>query len=590
MRPYSILHDVITKTIHPPIGGIVAEKATTTKTFKKVFQSSKLNLYIWRPIPPPGFVCMGDVASGSNVIPLFSVVCIPESWVKECPIGSRLFSSLKGGDDFKTHSFSIWEVSNNTGAFFGAPSINKMLPESSELPEKVEYTGVAKGYQFITKITNYLYGEWDMSRPILSQSSLSWTKTILEALLDNKYSRKFLFTEDLYLKLVRFLFSSSSPNVFLIVPILITMIRVSEEEMFNFSFESKLGCLSETFLAVTEPFKFDLANLNLRDGYSALMDLVVELLRLENRKDKLLDDTPDSIFKESSPHSPLNGLLHWTASTYDTEQSNKKTSKLFSPAKTFDILVDDQFEKSFTDSSNLKRSKSYKWWDRKKLFIESDPFIKKNILEDEENNINKLRHVLAFFETINTNNSSKDIYSFIPVNYSSKLAKIWLDHISRCAFEESTHPLNRDSKPSSSTFYKEFHFPGALKMHVSFDRRCSLLKGCKLSFTSSTSTKIFTHLTTKEEWAKGLNIGSDNLKVSLENVSEDEPGKVEEEMWGWSFLLYAQGTLYENLSLEVKLRETSTIESPQKQVFFYLAFFFSIILLLIYILLVKKIF
>jgi hypothetical protein len=105
-----------------------------------------------------------------------------------------------------------------------------------------------------------------------------------------------------------------------------------------------------------------------------------------------------------------------------------------------------------------------------------------------------------------------------------------------------------------------------------------LSKGCKLTFTSSTSTKIFTHLTTKEEWTKGLNIGSDNLKVTFDNFAEEESDKIEE-VWGWSFLLYAQGTLYENLSLEVKLREPSTIESPQKQVyFFYIPLFLEYII------------
>ena len=103
--------DIVTTTGRQPRGAILVDKQHSKPpvTYKKVFAGPKLNLIIWRPIPPPGYVALGDVAVSpiSHAIPSLQLIaCVPLWAVKKCPLGMRVIS--RGSGDPKIPTISLW--------------------------------------------------------------------------------------------------------------------------------------------------------------------------------------------------------------------------------------------------------------------------------------------------------------------------------------------------------------------------------------------------------------------------------------------------------------------------------------------------
>ena len=56
-------------------------------------QPSYINATIWEPIPPPGYICLGDYAwYGNNPPSKDSIRCIPKKCVKKLPLGNKIWS------------------------------------------------------------------------------------------------------------------------------------------------------------------------------------------------------------------------------------------------------------------------------------------------------------------------------------------------------------------------------------------------------------------------------------------------------------------------------------------------------------------
>ena len=79
-------------------------------------QSDQNHVSLWEPVPPPGYVCLGDVAeSGSNPPDTNKIRCIPKK-CKKIPLGNKFWDP--SGMEEKTINQKTLEKSNTHSSLF----------------------------------------------------------------------------------------------------------------------------------------------------------------------------------------------------------------------------------------------------------------------------------------------------------------------------------------------------------------------------------------------------------------------------------------------------------------------------------------
>ena len=194
---YCSLGDLVTTRNCPPVGVVVVreDQCKPPTSYKKVLTSSKLSLSVLRPVPPEGYACLGDVvldsSSGSAAsVPAHACGCLPLWALRDSRLGAKMFHSKKGGGDTKHYAASLWAVANDLGTFFGSPSDSQRLPSGASSPDGIDVTGVGRPLTLKIEFQNITSGEWTSERDVSNAPSLSWSKFLLEFLLDDPSSRK----------------------------------------------------------------------------------------------------------------------------------------------------------------------------------------------------------------------------------------------------------------------------------------------------------------------------------------------------------------------------------------------------------------
>jgi hypothetical protein len=124
-------------------GGMTVAKAAPASTafanptgYYRIWTSSSTgsdqNGYFWRPVPPAGYVSMGDVVTGTDNAPsLTAVVCVRSDLVVPASIGAQLWNSAytqnnyNGGVDFSAYQIDAPPGAINLGGFVANASYEK---------------------------------------------------------------------------------------------------------------------------------------------------------------------------------------------------------------------------------------------------------------------------------------------------------------------------------------------------------------------------------------------------------------------------------------------------------------------------------
>jgi len=278
---FCFAYDIISSSKEPPVGAILLKisECKPAMHLKKVFTSTKLNLSVWRPIPPDGYSSLGDIASVGNQCPEVCVLCPLAAVVRDASIGKKVLSSPRGGSGLKPFPISIWEVNGCCiGAFLGSPSLHR----SADVPPVgCEISGVGRPLNlYFSCSDSIISGDWTNEFEVLHRSSISWTKYMVERLLSNDSTKDLLLKSSVFTHLVKFFLSKSSPKVLLIVPTLISLLRSSR----NAKITMPLHLLDQACRDIFKRaygMKVELVKGNISDGILLLTDLIIEVKRTE---------------------------------------------------------------------------------------------------------------------------------------------------------------------------------------------------------------------------------------------------------------------------------------------------------------------
>tara|TARA_Y100000310_G_scaffold306227_1_gene347143 strand:+ start:488 stop:1282 length:795 start_codon:yes stop_codon:yes gene_type:complete len=112
---------------------LLATRGAHPIDYRKIWDSSELNppprtpLSIWKPIPPSGYIALGDVAHNDLEEPsINTIMCVPINCLTKSSIKKREFKYEPRKEE---EHLSIWNVSNR-GFFFANDSVDK--PEIRE--------------------------------------------------------------------------------------------------------------------------------------------------------------------------------------------------------------------------------------------------------------------------------------------------------------------------------------------------------------------------------------------------------------------------------------------------------------------------
>jgi hypothetical protein len=571
--------DIIVSSKQIPLGALLVDRrhCQPAKSFSKVF-STDSKLFIWRPVPPTGYVAMGDWATTTSTNPSTDTcMCLPLWAVSQCTLDKRVFTSRKamsiGGKD-KNCAAAIWTTSSGLGTFVANPteSLRGEISKTETDVDVVVYGYTLKEHQSIISI---MAGEWIREDVVSTHGSLSWCNCILRNALNHPMTRKYAVTTAMFTLLVNYLKSSLAPNPFKAVDMLVQLIRsayCSNYALVTLPI-SELDSLCKSVLAKAVSKK-DKGGL-LSDQLFALVDLVVEVIIVQFADGSDGDGTiRNSSAAQSSKHSS-EGVLRGFPSV--------------GCAKEFTEPVVDSNEGVFSDDKAisagiLNSPESCNWWEHRRIpayLVNSARMLALKKLEPiflKDPPLRKLKYAIKFFTALESlRNDAKLKRVMFP---KRMICKLWFDYISGCICDESSHPYNEDT-----TYHRTICVPGADKMVITFDKRCSLGPGATLTlrndeescvFSSSTltwTTHTFLGDTVIVDFVVGLQRGRElrspqaepsntvrddtaesqflggpekAIPISEEHAAEpaNEPVRIGEE-WGWSIIVNAMGPIFE---------------------------------------------
>jgi hypothetical protein len=219
--------DIITLTKQVPLGALVVcdMLCVSPVSYDLVFACSKSRISIWRPVPPDGYVALGDVywdSTDEGNPPWTSLCsCLPLSAVKKTSLGERIVMH-KITTDNKSVRVGIWSLGTYHGLFRGSMTVDASSIDSTSL------------YTFGVDIGNELTGEWSSEKEIISKPSLSWSCEVLDFLFkdniisgggfDDIFSNPSVFS-----KIIDYVSCGSCPSPLKLIPILIKYVQISAE-------------------------------------------------------------------------------------------------------------------------------------------------------------------------------------------------------------------------------------------------------------------------------------------------------------------------------------------------------------------------
>ncbi|RYH29209.1 hypothetical protein EON65_09335 [archaeon] len=527
--------DILATSPHPPPRGILVHKSqcAAPSGFNLVFSSPKTNLLVWRPIAPEGYVALGDlVCSGSHPSPapsVSTVVCLPLWALKECDLRECIMTFKRVGEGKNLTTASLWTIDHNFGLFFGSPyesrsSLAKRSPE-------FKCNGVGKSFTLATDVDSLVFAEWFKEEHVLRSPSLSWIVQLIGTLLEYSEWQPVVLTKDIFNTLVGYLKSSMAVFPHKVVSLLIQMVRLSGKQGVDLG----LGDLRSLCKAIlTEASTIMQKKSEIPKVLMSLIDLVIEIQTVNVVESSMKDCV--------------------TVSRSIEKEKNRLFLRNESKEERSD-LVDSKEESS--ESVEAKCTK--KWWERDSVSPQDMKVfrvIKYDNLDSiffKESALLKLKQVLKFLHAINIPTNPDQPLDSFPVKLDRSFpklmtSKLWFEKVSLSTMVESQHPY-RDRR-----YHRVVHFPGAEKLTVTFDSRCSFCNGDKLLIKGGTAEVTLTALSLAQ-LEKDVTFPSDTLDVKLlseEGTSSDISMHHE---FGWAFLVRATGPIYETAESEVNLDE-----------------------------------
>ncbi len=510
--------DIITLSNRPPRGSIIFDKSQCkpASKFIKIFNSSKLNITVWRPQPCPGYVALGDVVTtGSSSPSSDHGYCVPEFAVTKCLVGKRIYCSKKGGET-KLSSISIWSVGNQLGTFF-ASSSDQLLAGVGD-----DAYGVGNPYMLKYRHLGIISGEWSDELEVLSLPSLSWSFSLLNFLIDNSATRSKALTTTVFSNIIQYIRSNASPAPLQGIPILIKFIRAAQNEGIVLPLDMISGLCSAIMQKAVGKVNTD-KGVPVSDSLVRLVDLVVEVNSIQvinSNMNKNNDDVvdiakiPSFLEKIDEHHKPLALQLLPVQNIQWWDRSSLNPTKLDISR----LISADKVESLFTKDPILRR----------------------------------MKQVLNFFAAIGADRF-KSPSSAATQSYSYPrlmIAKLWYDNFSNCIVDESAHPY-RDLMAK-----KKISFPSASKLVITFDKRCSI--GCNAALIIEYFNNGVAVVETIKgvfgddpKYVSGLVIPCSEFEVSF--TANDEDGRLDGEVnptndWGWAYMVTATGPIYECIS------------------------------------------
>ena len=216
---YAHVGDIATTSKVIPLGGLTVRKdmCKAPIEYKLAFLCTKTSIAIWRPIPPEGYVSLGDVFyySADQTPSTDLTVCVPSWATKPCSLGARAYYN-KSNKDSKTYSMSLWFLNGGSGLFRGSRTLDSSGIDASVLCSMVADT------------ESEINGEWFTERDVLGKPSLTWSCAILDFLMDETVgSERIISDPTLFSTLVDYISNSNRPNPLKLVPYVIRYIRLA---------------------------------------------------------------------------------------------------------------------------------------------------------------------------------------------------------------------------------------------------------------------------------------------------------------------------------------------------------------------------
>eukprot|EP01041_Mallomonas_annulata_P000974 gene974-1892_t len=584
---FIVTGDIITRSSVPPRGAILVDRqqCRAPTMFKKVFSSTKLGLSLWRPIPPPGFISLGDLATvpATATAPSTTIcMCVPH-WAVQCStVGERV---LMNKGDSKTSSCSIWSIQSMLGTFFGSPSEHRYVISCSSKKDKDkdsssnDIQGIGEGYSLkLPRVQSMITGEWMDESDVLTMPSLSWTCSLLHFLLEDSTTRLKALSQNTFSTLLKYIRSNASPAPLKVIPLLIRMIRLAQSSDITLNLEEVEG-LCQSILSTAVGRVHTDKNIQLPDALLGLVDLAVEVqsaVLSSKNKLKMNEISIPIILPEEETKEEL--IIN--ESKEDINDNNRNTMNNNSTNGNSKDHRDDMTTTIGDITQSVAVAAIVPWWDRSGMKridsykdkdkgthtdTDTDSLLSSESLialftPKEQPVLTKMRNVLEFLSAVggagtSSTSSKYDIIDNIQQHKQhphasripkSILTRIWFDYVSLTAFEESDQHQPYSTQPWNKTIF----FLGADKLSVTFDRRCSLGTGATLKIIGGGQTW---DLRGKDEnnWSKTLSIASDKVDIIFEVASENMCDIIDD--WGWALVVHASGPVYEIASANVIL-------------------------------------
>eukprot|EP01039_Chlorochromonas_danica_P006368 gene6368-7021_t len=553
---YCSLGDIITLDGYPPARGVMVHRSQSQPplSFRCVFYSSKLNIVVWRPTPPEGYVAMGDVVmQGSNTSfspPLTSTACLPSWAVVPCNIKKRVAVIKKVGESKTITNASLWIVNHGLGFFFGSPFESSF--SSGKCHADFSFSGVGDCYKLRRDVEARVAAEWWKEADIISSPSLSWLERLLTTLLSIEKWRPLVLQDFVFFALIKYLKSSLAVSPQRVVPVLISWIRHSSRETAEMLLHSTKN-LCKAIL--TEALTILSKKADMPPSLMLLVDLVVEIqtvhvLESGTKDCNALSRSIDRVKNKWKLFASDNSKEEETHSVVEEKESEELPAKY--------VVV--------------KKA----WWERVTISPQSMKIfrvIKFDNLENvfhKESILLKMKQVLKFLYAISDPPSptsaivEKGSRSAILERSYSKLitSKIWYQRASSCMMIESAHPYRE------SSMKRRVYFPGADKLTVTFDQRTSLSEGDKLIFTAADVTTVYQGPIPENTLTSDLVFRVDDISIEFVPSKADEVRGESysinaENHWGWGLLVSASGPIYECAEVLFDLSQAIEAESIQ---------------------------
>ena len=521
---YKSCGDIVTRENRPPRGAIVVhvDHCTPIKKYTKAFYTPKHDFTVWRPLPPEGYACLGDVVIGGSAKPSAAACsCVPLWALKACGIGGWIFKAKsKATASGKGATMcSIWDVNSYMGYFVGSASERRDFSHKSSDGT----VNVMVGYAFKSELLHVIAGEWAID---IDSPSLMWTVHLIDFMLDHPRCREQVLTKDMFTALLRFMSSRYSPDEIAVVPILIKMVRYSFQYGVHIGIESMRPVCKLILTTAYTKCKADKRGGQLPGAVLTLVDLVCEAT-----------SHPDSGVVRNAVKT-----VPFKADQCVQFLSRYRVTLLDSPEGR--VAWTDRVVPSF----HMQYARLVQ------------PPSEVHALYGKTNALQQLGSIRRFLQYLSSTSVESPVGIDEGINFLPPEAMLlaWYKHLKACVLKESSHPY---CDTQSHRYTTQVTFPSARYMYVTVDKRSCLGPNASLKiFNKSGFSLTLRGSDIGEKRNKSIVITGSEVELDFEVVSDGSTGAdgstvPESEYWGWSLVVSADGPVYETSSAVIQLGE-----------------------------------